>query len=619
MLGYLRSGNKRTKTIWWALIVLTVASFVGGFIFLAGVGSDAPSRARLQGDVGSVNGEVVSVEQWQMALADQRMAYRQRFGTEPQDRDLKAVEQQAWRSLINERMVAQQAAAAGLEATDSEVLIGMRTNPPAILLAQPSFQTDGQFDVTKYQQALASPSPELAPFWAQFEAQLRKQIPVRKYQERLMASLKLSEPELKQEFHQRYDRAAATLVVVPPADTGSSAGDEATLKRIYEDYRTRMAAGARTQLEVLVLPKKYGPEETQAAMDLARSLFERAQRGEDFAQLARDHSEGPNAEKGGVIDRWVMPSELGTMIGAALAVKKPGEVIEPVQEGSRVLLIKRLDPAADTSAAKTPPPGPGAVRLAQIVIKVRPSAEAMQAQAKDAEALMKRARALKSLSKAATEKGLSTFKTGFYDQNNAPPQLFAMPEAADWGLSAKQDEVGPVFESGDEYALAQCVLQHKAGPPTRAEMGEQLKMIADAEARVDATKARADALVTALKGGQSLEAAATAAGLQVFPIQTTRAQPDPRLAGSPELLGMLYSAPAGKVIGPIRTTQGWLFARAEGVTAASDSTLNDALKGQITQEVLSRRQRGVFERMLEKMRGSSRISDLRSSMGVSGL
>ena len=609
MLNVLRSGSKRTKTIWWVLIVFTVLSFLIGFSFLGGLG-DPNRRARAVGNVGSINGEGVTQAEWQAALAEANMAYRQKYGVSPQDRDLKVVEQQAWRTIVNERMFAQQAKKAGLQATDSDVLVGMRTNPPAGVLASPSFQTDGKFDIAKYQQALATPGID----WAPAEAVLRTQIPVRKLQERLMASLKLTQPELQAAFRDRYDRAAATVLAVPAADTGRSSGSEAELKKVYDMYKSRMAAGARTQLEFLVVPKQYGADETKAALDMARSLFDRASKGEDFGQLARDYSEGPNAERGGVIDRWLMPQELGTMIGAAVQVKKPGELIEPVQEGGRVLLLKLLDPAQDTSSTKTPPPGPGAVKLAQIVIKVRPAAEALRKQAEMVQGIANRAKAV-GLSKAATEKSLATMKTGYYDQNNAPPQLFAVPEAADWGLSAKKDAVSQVFESPDEFVVAQVVMQHAAGPPSRDEVGEQLKMLADAEHRVDMAKPKADQVVAALKGGQSLEDAAKALGLTVMPLQTNRAQPDPRLSGAPELLGMLYSAPKGKVLGPIRTSQGWLFARAEGVTAAPDTLLNDQLKGQITNEVLSKRQRTFFDGFIEKLRSAAQIDDARQGGG----
>ena len=608
MLSYLRSGNKRTKTIWWVLTVLVVLSFVGGFIFLAGV--DPTTRVQMSGDVGSVDGQNISQGEWLAALEEQRMAYRQRFGSEPQDQDLKVVERDAWRALVNVKMFAREAKKAGLRAADSEVLIGMRTNPPAVLLSAQAFQTDGKFDPQKYLQALANPAND----WAPYEDIVRGAVPVRKLQERLLSAIKLSQLELQQAFHDRYDRHSGTLLLVPAADTGRSSGDEPTLRRIYEGYRTRMASGPRTQLEVLGIPKTFSEDEVKAAMDMATSLFERAQRGEDFGQLARDYSEGPNAERGGVIDRWISPNELGGMVAAAIQAKKPGELIEPIREGGRVMLFKILDPAQDTSRTKTPPPYPGAVKLAQILVKVRPSPESQRQQLREVQAIASKARSV-GLSRAATEKGQSTFKTGMYDQSNAPPQLFAVPEAAEWGLAARQGEVSPVFEGGDAYVVVQAVLQHAAGPPTREALGEQLRMVADAEHRVDLAKPRADSVLAALRAGRTLEQAATALRLTPAPVQTSRQQPDPRLAGSPEMLGMLLAAPPGKLIGPVRASQGWWFARKDGMFASPDSLLNDQLKGQLTSEILSARQRRFFDGYIQGLRSRSDITDARSPVG----
>src|SRR5262245_34579796 len=606
MLGHIRSGNKRTKLIWWILTVVTVVTFVG--LWVAGPGFDRSQSARVAGDVGTINGEGISKAQYDAAVGEARMAYRQRYGVDPQDRDVKTVEQQAWRSIVNERLFAQQAKKAGLGASDNEVVIGMKLTPPSILLASAAFQTDGKFDMTKYQQALSNPGNN----WAPFEAMLREQLPVRKLQERLLASIKLSQPELHQAFRDRYDRFSATLLVVPPADTGRSSGSEDVLRQTYEAYRSRMAAGARTQLEVLVSPKHYGPDETKAAMDMAKSLFERATKGEDFGQLAKDYSEGPNAERGGLIDRWLQPSDLGAMISAAVASKKPGDLIEPVQEGGRVLVLKIMDPAQDTSKTKTPPPTPTSLKLSQIVIKVRPAPEALRAQYKEVKAIADRARAV-GLSKAATEKGMSTAKTGFYDGNNAPPQLLSVAEAADWGLGAKQNEVSPVFEGEDEFVVAQVATQHKPGPPAREEVVDQLKMVADAEHRVDLSKPRADSVIAALKAGRTLEDAAKEVRLVPGAVQGTRQQPDPRLAGNPELLGMLLAAPAGKVVGPVRSAQGWAFARLDGIAAAADTLFNDGTRAQLTNEILQARQRAFFESYIDKLRSNSQIADLRNS------
>ena len=59
MLRFLRGANKRTKTIWWVLIVVTVVTFVGGFVFLLGAELTG-SNAAMVGDVGAVNGSARS-------------------------------------------------------------------------------------------------------------------------------------------------------------------------------------------------------------------------------------------------------------------------------------------------------------------------------------------------------------------------------------------------------------------------------------------------------------------------------------------------------------------------------------------------------------------------------
>ena len=49
MLKYLRMGNKRIKLIWWVLVLVTVFTFVGGFIFLFGSGFDTGRQAQMTG------------------------------------------------------------------------------------------------------------------------------------------------------------------------------------------------------------------------------------------------------------------------------------------------------------------------------------------------------------------------------------------------------------------------------------------------------------------------------------------------------------------------------------------------------------------------------------------
>src|SRR5688572_24959763 len=133
MLKYLRMGNKRTKAIWWALVVVTVFTFVGGFIFLFGSGLDAGYQTQVSGALGSVNGSHITREDYANAVAEQRQAYQQRFNAPPGDQEARMIEAQAWRGLVNQRVLDEKARKLKLLPTDREVVLILQAAPPNVL------------------------------------------------------------------------------------------------------------------------------------------------------------------------------------------------------------------------------------------------------------------------------------------------------------------------------------------------------------------------------------------------------------------------------------------------------------------------------------------------------
>lgn len=607
MLGYLRSGNKRTKMIWWVITIATVFTFLIGFSFFGGIGRDSTSAMRQSGSYGSINGDKVTREMWQTALTTEKERYRQRFGTDPVDRDLRAVEQQAWRQLVNTRLLVQAGKQAGITVTDNDVIAAMLNDPPAVIMSAPAFQTDGKFDPAKYAAALRNPGND----WTAFEEQVRTDGPGKKLQEVLLTSVKFSEGELREAFLDRFQRATAVVVMVPPADTGSSSGSDADLQRAYDKYKSLLASPARTQLEMLAIPVRYTEDEIKTASDVANGLYQRAISGENYTQLCKDYSEGLNAENGGVIDRFLDPTQMGPA-GQQIAAHKPGDILPPMREGGTIMIFRILDPAVDSTARNAPA---GTVKLAQLTVKVHTNGDSLRSQYQRIADLAKRAKSV-GLSRAASEKGLSTTRTGFFDLDNIPPQLYGTPDAADWGVSHKKGEVSPVFQSPDEFVIAQVAVQLPAGVPSRADVADQLKLIADFDKRVELAKPRVDQVASALHSGQTLEAAAAAAGLQTMPMTFSAGQPDPRISRAPEFVGALLAAQPGQVIGPIRTSVGWYFGRLMGVVTPPDSLWNNPqMRQQLTSDLINRRQGAVVNGMLSMLRQKAAIVDARSAYG----
>ena len=605
MLQYLRLGSKRIKLLWWILIIVTVITFVGGFIFIFGSGLDSTQNAKMSGDLGTVNGTGVSRADYQNALNDHRAAFQRQTGADPDPEEAQALETQAWRTVVTQYLLGEQARKLGLRGYDREVVMSLQSSPPPALAAAPVFQTDGKFDANKYLAALRDPGNN----WAPFEQQVRQQLPVRKLQERLVASLKLSEPELQRAYRHRYERIHVTVLQLPPSQQPNvPAPGDADVERLYQKYKGRFASGPRTQLEVLQIPIRFGQEEVRAGREQAQGLTDRARRGEDFAALARDYSEGPGAAKGGEISRVFQPREFG-VLEAQMAALPKGGVSDPFQDGPYWVVLKVLDRLPDPLS-----PVPS-MRVAQIAVRVRAGETSLRDQYQAARKIRDRAARI-GLGKAAAENALATSRTPFYDYINPPPQLNTVGQLADWGLNAKAGAVSPVAEGSQEFTIVQVAAQRPAGAPPKEDIAEQVRQLAQVETRVAMAKPAALQIAQALAKGTRLEEAAKAAGLQPFAVDSmTRERPDQRLGMVPEVVGAAFGTPVGRTVGPVETLAGWYFVRVDQRVPA-DPAAYDRLKAQITQDVISRRQQGFFNGWLAALRSKAKVKDFRGEAGL---
>lgn len=601
MLKYLRMGNKRIKFIWWVLIVLTVGTFLGIFVT-----AFDPSMVQQQsGAVANVNGSSISREQFASVLAEAQAQYRNQYGSEPVDQDMVAIQSQAWRGAVVQRIMQQEANRLGLRAYDPEIVWTLKNVPPTMLAQSPAFQTNGQFDAAKYQAALRDPNMN----WSPLEEMTREQLPPRKLQERVAASLKLSEPELIERYRQAMDRVEATVVMVSGPMSGEApVVTDAEIAAAYERYKLRFVAPARTRVEVLRVPKKYSDEELRTAREQAKSLIDRIRGGESFAALARDYSEGPGAQNGGLIARGFQPAEFGPTLGPLIAVADTGTVFDPIEQNGRFVIVKLL-------ARNGMPGGPASeVQVAQIMVKARIADESLRAQVENVKKIRARA-ARAGLAKAATEAALTTTQSAYFDVNNAPPELADSPDATEWALTHEKGDLSPAFEGMDAFVVAQISEQHPAGPAQQSEISDQLRGLAQNLKRVSAAKPDADRVAQALAQGRTLEQAAAAAGVTPFKIAAmTRQQPDPRLSSAPEVAGALFGAPVGKVVGPYETPVAWFFVRADARVEADTTTLTPQMRGQITQQILTQRQQEFYNAWVAQMRADADVKDLRPNI-----
>jgi peptidyl-prolyl cis-trans isomerase SurA len=90
------------------------------------------------------------------------------------------------------------------------------------------------------------------------------------------------------------------------------------------------------------IPASATPEQVDERTSKAQGIYERASRGEDFAQLAISYSDGGTALEGGSLG-WRKAGQLPSFVADRIPQMKPGEVTEPLRTPSGLHIFKLLN------------------------------------------------------------------------------------------------------------------------------------------------------------------------------------------------------------------------------------------------------------------------------------
>jgi peptidyl-prolyl cis-trans isomerase SurA len=93
---------------------------------------------------------------------------------------------------------------------------------------------------------------------------------------------------------------------------------------------------------LVAVPASATPEQAEERVARAQGVYERARRGEDFAQLAISYSDAGTALEGGALG-WRKGDQLPSFAADAIPRLKPGEVTEPIRTPSGLHIFKLIE------------------------------------------------------------------------------------------------------------------------------------------------------------------------------------------------------------------------------------------------------------------------------------
>jgi len=597
--------NKMREWTKWIMVV-TALAFVALMVFEWGMDASGQSALAMGGgEMGKVNGDVISYEAWvptYQLLYDRRQEAQGRPLTSAQARE---IEDETWEQLISQLLIRQELDRRDIDVSADEVRQAARYAPPAEFRENPAFQTDGAFDLNKYHEYLASPAvdPRLL---AQLEAYYRDRIPESKLLQQLATGVFVSDAELWAEYRDRNETAEIEYVLIDPAAVVAEDRvnvSEEDVARYYREHREDFRAQASARIRIASIDKTPTARDTAAALERALAARQEVLDGGDFAEVAQRESADPvSAESGGDLGSFRRGDMVPVFDQAAFSLPL-GELGEPIlsQFGYHVLEVTARD--GDEASAR------------HILIPVELSPESEDEILILADSLEELGENM-PLDSAAARLGLSTRTVVITAEQPFAPGYGPLDEAADWVFEDPESEevpVSPVFENDDVFYMVETISEREEGIRPLDDVAGQIRTQLAGARRLELARAEAARLLEKARSAGGLDA------LEADGFVAARAGPFTRLDFVPGLgqanaaIGGAFGLREGRIGGPFEADGRLVLVRvlerqpADRAQWESQKDLQRARTAQL-------REQAVVSAYLNDLRGEASIVDNREAV-----
>jgi len=538
----------------WAIVILISIPFaLWGIADYLGVGAEPV--------VATVNGDEIKERELDQRYQEFRRSLQERLGANfrPEMFDEQRMRQQVLDGMINDLIIEQASRDLGLYAGDELVR--------QAILSVPAFQKDGEFDRAIYERALqlqGYPAP------VQFEERLRNSLVTGQLETAVSETEFATSRELEEMARLRKQRREFSYLRVPASKFRSDEPiPEEQLKAYYQAHTEQFRSPEQVKLQYLVLdtdslvetinpgedqlreyfdshreeylqPEKrrashilVGVEgnadtEQQAALQKIESARARILAGEDFAAVAKEVSEDPGSAPNGGELGFFGPGEMDPAFEQAAYSAVRGEVTEPVRSsfGYHLILVQEIQPEV----------APSFDEVRERVLRAVSKQEAERLLADYAERLSNLAyEHPDSLEPAAQSLGME-IQTSDWIGPGGGKDLLAYREVVAAAFSddvLAQGNNSELIELGPERMLVLRVAEHReaAVKPLQDVMEQVVELIRKEQAR-EAARSQAEALLSRLKEGTTLEQLQGEAGYelkQLSALERTSREAPPQL------------------------------------------------------------------------------------------
>jgi parvulin-like peptidyl-prolyl isomerase len=554
------------------------------------------------GVIGKVNGQDIGANEYRDEINSLVQNYRrQNQDQEPSDDMRRQFDDQAWQNLVQRALLQKEVEKRGLAVTDKEIVTYIRGNPLPMFVQNPTFQTNGQFDITKYHAALNDPRVD----WTWLEDYVRGLLPFEKLRQEVMASVSVTEDEVRDRFLSEQEQAKVTYAAVSPRDFRDTTVvvTDSEIETYYREHQDELKRPEGAVLNYVLLEKLASEADEQEVRTRAQEVYEEAKNGGDFASMAQIYSEdAQSAGNGGDLGffrRGMMVPEFDAIAFSM----QPGEISEPVKTKFGYHVIK----VEEKGTTET---GEPQVRARHILLEIHPSQETVTAVYERAENFARQARE-KGFAEAASAAGLAPTETTPFNKGDFVPGIGMMPRANSFAFSNPVGTTMAPMEGPRGLYVFSIKSRTPEGVPPLEEVKNAVKEKILVERQRDAAEARAAEIANFVKGGGTLEDAMARFGLEKreTPLFTRTATVGGVGRGTAFSFAA-FSLQPGQTSGVIETNTGYYVLRVDERQPANDADYA-ARRDMIRQQIQREKSETRFNEFVEGLVTAADVTDRR--------
>jgi peptidyl-prolyl cis-trans isomerase D len=622
MLSYLRENTGN----WIIKIFLGIIVIV--FVFL-GVGSMSSNKNK---NIATIDDEPITFNEFQDAYKMVVEQMRTRFGDNLNDDLLKAlnVKQQAINSLIDRKLVEKEAEKLNILVSDKEL--------QDALLSIKAFQIDGAFNLEQYKKVLGfnSTNPEI------FEVSQRSAIKEKKVRDLVLSGITVSDMEARDWYIFQNTKVAVDFIKVDSNTFTDVIPNDVQIKKQYEDnkdmYKSQPSRKAvylkfspedhkgelvvtddhvkdfyEQNLDQFKVPEKVEARHIlikvdenadEAVVETARKqaleIYEKAAKGQDFSELAKELSQGPSRDNGGYVGIFDKASMVKPFGDKAFSMK-PGEISKPIKTMFGWHIIKVMAKFEDTVET-----------LAQATEKIRTDLEVQEFQNM---AYYQAGEAFDSvidgddLEQVALITKRKVMTTDYFSGNGEGLDLEDSAGFAQAAFSLVNDEISDVKQLGNNFYLIKVIEKTEPEVLTLETVKESIVLTLTAKFQKEAARKAAQTLAEKAKTAGSIEQLAREndkilATTNLF----TRNESIEPIGSAPELVKAAFTLGLENPVHPavLETAKGLYIIGFKDRQVPKDEIVDENLQ-KMKQEIARRKQGQYYASWIEELKTKTKI------------